>query len=327
MDCFILAVSVVLPLFLYMLVGALIKYFKIFTEDNFKAVNRMIFHVLIPLTLFFSVYKVDLKNTIQPKLYIYVWLSVVIVFGIIYGLFGKIRSNAPQTRSDDFSSAGLNKSDAATMIQGMFRSNFVLFGVSIASSLCDEEGVASISALAAIVVPTFNILAVILFQSIQGERVAAGKMICEIFKNPLVDAGILGIGAAFFELRLPQLLTEPLEKLGDAATPLALVALGGLLSARSISRHRYQLVLAALVKLALIPLVTVGTAILAGFRGNNLVAVLAVFAAPTAVASTPMAQAMGGNGRLAGEIVAVTSAGCIFTIFLWVFALSGLGFI
>lgn len=312
MECFILAVSVVLPLFIYMLVGVLIKRCKIFSEDNFKAVNNMIFRVLIPLTLFFSVYKVNLKNAIQPKLYLYVWLSVIVTFFIICGIFKGMKPD---------------KSNTATIIQGMYRSNFVLFGVSVASSLCDAEGVAAISALSALVVPTFNILAVILFESFRGEKVSVKKMLCGILKNPLVDAGILGILAGILELRLPELLTEPLEKLGDAATPLALVTLGGMLSVKSISEHRWYLLVSALGKLVFVPFLTVVLGILAGFRGNDLVAVLTVFAAPTAVASTPMAQSMGGNGKLAGEIVAVTSAGCILTIFLWVLVLSGAGYI
>ena len=105
------------------------------------------------------------------------------------------------------------------------------------------------------------------------------------------------------------------------------MVLGGLLSAKSISGHRYHLAVAALAKLVVIPFVTVCLGILAGFRGNDLVAVLAVFASPTAVASTPMALALGGDGKLAGEIVAVTSVGGILTMFLWVFVLAGVGYI
>lgn len=52
-----------------------------------------------------------------------------------------------------------------------------------------------------------------------------------------------------------------------------------------------------------------------GLRGDILVALLAVFASPTAVASTPMVQGMGGDGELAGEIVATTSVFCIVTLF------------
>lgn len=312
MEYFMLAVSVVLPLLIYMLVGTLIKYLRIFEEETFKAVNRMIFRIMIPLALFFSVYRADLKHAVQPGLYGYVWVSVVLVFIVLYTLFRKTNLDPPI---------------AATMVQGMYRSNFVLFGVTIAASLCDERGVASIAALTAIVVPTFNVLAVIMFETARGGRAPMGKLLAEIFKNPLVDAGLLGLLVGFLHIRLPELLIKPLETLGEAATPLALVVLGGMLSVKSISEHRYYLLTAALARLFFIPLITVASGILLGFRGNDLVAVLAVFASPTAVASTPMAQSMGGDGKLAGEIVAVTSAGCILTIFLWVFLLSGLGYL
>lgn len=312
MEYFMLAVSVVLPLLIYMLVGALIKYLRIFEEETFKAVNRMIFRIMIPLALFFSVYRADLERAVKPGLYAYVWISVVVVFALLYALCRKTKLAPPA---------------AATMVQGMYRSNFVLFGVTIAASLCDGEGTATIAALTAIVVPTFNILAVIMFENARGEKAPAGRLLIEIFKNPLVDAGLLGLLAGLFHIRLPELLIGPLETLGEAATPLALVVLGGMLSVRSISEHRYYLLAAALARLVFVPLVTVVTGILLGFRGNDLVAVLAAFASPTAVASTPMAQAMGGDGKLAGEIVAVTSVGCILTIFLWVFVLSGLGYL
>lgn len=312
MEYFMLAVSVVLPLFVYMLVGVLIKHLGILGEENLKAVNRMIFNIMIPLALFFSVYRADLKSAVKPGLYVYVWVSVIAVFGLVWVFLRRCRLDGAVT---------------ATMVQGMFRSNFVLFGVTIAASLCDERGVASIAALSAIVVPTFNILTVILFETARGGKVPVGKLLIGIFMNPLVGAGVLGIAVGLLEIRLPELVAEPLEKLGEAATPLALVVLGGLLSAKSISGHRYHLAVAALAKLVVIPFVTVCLGILAGFRGNDLVAVLAVFASPTAVASTPMAQAMGGDGKLAGEIVAVTSVGCILTMFLWVFVLAGVGYI
>lgn len=49
MEYFMLAVSVVLPLFVYMLVGVLVKHLGILEEENLKAVNRMIFNIMIPL--------------------------------------------------------------------------------------------------------------------------------------------------------------------------------------------------------------------------------------------------------------------------------------
>lgn len=310
MNSFFLAVSVVLPLLIYMMVGMLIRRLGILTEEHLKAMNKMIFRIMIPLALFFNVYRADIRSAVRLGLCLYVLCCVIIIFLLLWKFTGRWEKDAPT---------------AATMVQGMYRSNFVLFGSAIAVSLCGADGQAAIAALAAVVVPAFNILAVILFEMTKGVKIRIRKLILEIFKNPLVDAGILGILVSTAKIRFPELLITPLETIGGIATPLALVVLGGLLSAKSISAHKWHLLLVAAFRLIIIPLAAVSVGILLGFRNDALVAILAVFASPTAVASTPMAQAMGGNGILAGEIVAVTSAGCIMTIFLWVMALSGMG--
>ena len=153
------------------------------------------------------------------------------------------------------------------------------------------------------------------------------SIVLNILKYPLVDAGIIGCIFNLSGLRLPELLEEPLVSMAGIATPLALVTLGGLLSFGSIVSHRKYLTVAVLARLVFVPFVMLTAFALAGYRGDALVAVLAVFGSPTAVASAPMAQAMGGNGSLAGEIVAVTSVCCIVTIFLFVYVLSFTGLI
>ena len=50
-------------------------------------------------------------------------------------------------------------------------------------------------------------------------------------------------------------------------------------------------------------------------------------AVPTAVSSYVMAKEMEADGVLAGQIVAVSTAVSILTVFLWVFSLSSLGWI
>ena len=313
MNSLKLALSVVLPLLIYMLVGIFIRKTKILREDHLRALNRMIFKIMIPLALFFSIYRADFREAVDLPLFIACEAGVLITFFIVRTLI--------------FRRAGEGAPVAATMTQGIYRSNFVLFGVTIAGRLCDSEGVAVVAAMSALIVPTFNILAVILFESIKGEKVTTGKLVLEIFKNPLVDAGLLGVLVGSLGIRLPGLIIEPLSTLGDAATPVALVVLGGLLTAESVAAHRHCLIIATAGRLVLVPAAALALAVLAGFRGADLVAVLAVFGSPTAVASTPMAQAMGGDVELAGEIVAFTTIFSILSIFSWVTVLSATGLI
>lgn len=312
MDNFLLAVKVVLPLLIYMAVGFMTRRRGIFSAENFKALNRMTFRIFMPLTLFFNIYEAEMGETVRPGIFLFAVTVILLQFTVLWiGYTRSIKS----------------KPDCATMIQGTYRSNFVLFGNVITASLSGESGLALVAALAAVVVPVFNILAVILFEVKRENELKIGRMILNIFKNPLVDAGILGAVFKVFHLPFPTLLQQPLATLGDIATPLALTALGGMLSLGSIIQHRNYLLTAVFGKLIAVPVIALSAAIMMGYRGDALVAVLAIFASPTAVASTPMAQSMGGNGELAGEIVAATSVCCIITIFLFVLFLSGKNFI
>ena len=67
--------------------------------------------------------------------------------------------------------------------------------------------------------------------------------------------------------------------------------------------------------------------IMLGFRKETLVPVLLMFGAPTAVSSYTMAQQMGGDDGLTGEIVVFTTGVFILTIFFWIFVLKQFAFI
>lgn len=312
MYSLLLAVNVVVPLIVYMLVGVFIRKCNILSEEHFKKLNEMIFRILIPLALFFDVYDSEFRAVFQPRLYLFTVIMIVLIWAISFTAASKLVCN---------------KSDAATIAQGIFRSNYVLFGGTIAASLCGESGTAITAALAVIVVPLFNILAVILFETLHGGKIRIAHMILHIFQNPLVDAGILGAIFNLLNVQIPEILKMPLLTLGNIATPLALVTLGGLLSIKSMISHRRYLFAAVFCRLVLVPAIAVAISIAFGFRYEALVALFAVFASPTAVSSTPMAQSMGGNGDLAGEIVVISSIGSILTIFLFVAGMAELGFI
>ena len=63
-----------------------------------------------------------------------------------------------------------------------------------------------------------------------------------------------------------------------------------------------------------------------GFRDIELASVLIMFSAPTAVSSFTMAEQMGADSELAGQLVVFTTAISIVTIFLWVLLIKQLGY-
>ena len=68
-------------------------------------------------------------------------------------------------------------------------------------------------------------------------------------------------------------------------------------------------------------------ALLLGFRDAPLAVLLTVFGAPIAVSSFTMAQQMGGDDKLAGQLVVFSSIFSIGTMFLLIFLLKELAFL
>ena len=64
-----------------------------------------------------------------------------------------------------------------------------------------------------------------------------------------------------------------------------------------------------------------------GLRGLELFLLIAVYGTPVAAASYPMAQNMGGDGELAGQLVVISTVVSVVTLFFWIFFLRSIGII
>ena len=80
-------------------------------------------------------------------------------------------------------------------------------------------------------------------------------------------------------------------------------------------------------RLIFMPLIFMPIAVLLGFRNVELTAIMTMLATPPAVSSFTMAQQMGGDSELAGQLVVFSTIASIFTLFLWIFALKQLALI
>ena len=113
------------------------------------------------------------------------------------------------------------------MVQAMFRSNFVLFGLPVAISLCGEDRIGTTSLLLGIIIPIYNVLAVITLELFRGGRPSVKKILIGIMTNPLIIASVLGVGAYIWKIDLPYAIEKTVVDIGKVATPLSLMALGG----------------------------------------------------------------------------------------------------
>ena len=128
------------------------------------------------------------------------------------------------------------------------------------------------------------------------------------------------------KIRLPSVVESAVSSLGAVATPLQLFLLGAFIRFDGLRRYQKPLAVVTIIKLFLTPAVMLFLAYMLGFRGVEFVALIGVFASPTAVNSFTMVQQMDcGDAELAGDIVIATSAVSVVSFFIWIWMFKSLG--
>ncbi|MEG1830297.1 MAG: AEC family transporter [Raoultibacter sp.] len=312
MSSFSLAFSVVFPLFLMMALGYFLRKIGLFAPDFLQQLNRVCFQVFLPLILFSTVYKSDFSTEFNAGLLGFALACIVISFAALMGLVPVFEKD--NTRS-------------SVLVQGMFRSNYVLFGLPIASSLFGAANTGTTAILIAFVIPLFNVLAVVALEVFRNDTINPKSIAQSIATNPLILGALAALFFVVSGLRLPGVVETSIDSIAGIATPLALIALGGSFSFTQLHGNGRALACAVSGKLVLVPLVGIAAALAFGYRGIELGALMALFASPTAVSSFTMAQQMEADDELAAQIVVTTSLFSVGTIFLWISALETLGFL
>ena len=311
MESLHIALEIVLPLFLLLAVGYCIKLTGIMNETSVRQTNNMIFKVFLPLLVFFNIYKTDLTSSFDMSLLLFAVVGVLLQFIISLCLVILLEHDNARR---------------GVMLQGMFRSNFVLFGIPISTALFGDSAAGLASILIAVIIPLYNMLAVVSLESFNGKKPSLWKILVGILTNPLIIASAVGILFVVFHIPLPTVLYKTVSDLSIIATPLAFVILGASFSFGETGRCVRDLCITLGAKLVTYPLLFIALAILMGFRDAHLAVLLTVFGSPIAVSSITMAQQMGGDDKLAGQLVVFSSLLSVFTMFLFIFGLKELAF-
>lgn len=310
MNSLYLGFSVVFPLFLMMALGYLLRRLGWVNEDVLEPMNKISFQVFLPVLLFVNVYNSDFTQDFQPKLLLFAVSCVVVCFALFMLVIPLIEKQ-PERRG--------------VLVQGIFRSNYILFGLPVTASLFGADKVGVTAILVAFIVPLFNLLSVVALEVFRAGRIDVIKILKGIVTNPLILGSVTAFLFLLTGIRLPAVLMKTLTDISAIATPLALIILGGGFSFSRLKGRWRGIFIGVLGRLIVVPILFLPIAVAMGYRGIELGSILTMLSSPTAVSSFTMAQQMGGDGELAGQIVVIGSITSIFTIFMWVSALSSMG--
>lgn len=311
MESFVMAVEVVLPMAMMVGVGVLFRLFSLADGPTMKKVDNMIFKVFMPMVSFYNIYKTDFQAFSDWGYILYGVAVLIFLLLVAMFLVPKWVHPAPT---------------AASYGQTLFRSNYLIFGTAVAESIYGFGNFGMVSLLGSIAIPLFNAEAAILLERARNGSASGKKLLLAVVKNPTVIATILGLSVNFTGIVLPEMVLDVVQDLAGLTTPLSFLSIGVTLSLGAVTKKKY-LISATVLRLIVLPVVFLAIAVVLGFRGQELCALMILFGAPVAVSSYPMAVAMDADGEFAAQMVAYTTVFCLPTIFVFTLVLNALGWL
>jgi predicted permease len=306
--------NIVAPVFLMILLGYLLNRIGVINENFVEITSKFVFNVSLPAFIFMKISALDLTTALDIEQIIFIYTGTLLVYFTIWVI------------SSLFIKDGR---DLSVFVQGAYRSNYAIVGLAIISNLFGDEGLGKASLILAFLLPFYNVLAVVIL-TVPMRKIRKLNLLSTVYEvmlNPLIIAVIISLPFSYFKLELPSMLFTTGNFLSDVALPLALIGIGGSLNIESIKRASTLAFSSSILKLIVVPIVLTFFAYLFGFRAMDLGIMFVLFACPTAIVSFIMAEAMGCNSKLAGNIVVISTIGSVITISAAIIILKSVGLI
>ena len=296
--------EVMMPMILLLSAGILLRRIGWIKPETAANLNRLIFRFLLPIMVFNNMRGIDVSSFPDPAFLLFLFISILGVFlvtALIVPVFVKDRRKK------------------GVMIQGIFRTNFAVLGVTLLQSMFGAEGILYYSLALPVVIPMNNILAVLALSDCGENKTDKKKIFTNVLTNPLIIGCVLGALFLLLKIPVPYVIDTALNNLAGITGTLSLLVLGASLRWGSVHKNRSYILWTLLAKILWAAMIMV-VAVLAGFTGKQLGVIIVLFGSPCAVSSFPMADAMGGDGELAAGQVAFSTVFCMPVLFVMIWA-------
>lgn len=286
-----------LPDFLLILGGFVLCRYTAFDRPTWEVVERLVYHLLFPALLFASI----VKSPLRPHDAASMALGGIAVCGLGMVLAAWLRRWP-----------GVDPLLQASGAQVAFRFNSYI-ALALADRLLGAPGVALIAILIALCVPLCNAGAVWSLARHGGHNTWL-----EMARNPLIISTVAGLIVRTADIPLPHWTLETISRIGQAALPLGLLAVGAGLKMAGLTAAPKLATALLTIRHLLLPLAAVALASALQLPREQEAILVAFGALPTASSAYVLAVRMGGNGPFVAGLITVSTLLGMATVPLWI---------
>ena len=291
-----------IPVFLLLLTGILARRWGLLDDSSANGLNRLVANLALPAMLIAKVGTSPLAESLSWRL-MAVTCGLATVVGGLALLLTRSWRLAPAQRG--------------VLAQAALRGNVAYVSFPIVLAAYGDGGLRLAAVTSAALIPTMNLVSVLILEMHRGEHQSLARLTRRVLINPLVLATLIGLGGAALHWQPWKWLADSLRILGEFALPGALLALGAQLKRRSARGLWRPTSVAVLLKMAVLPVLGLWVLRFVGASPLETAVGVLIMAAPTAVASYPVAADLGGDTDLAGTCILVSTIVAFPAYFLW----------
>ena len=292
-----------LPDFILIMLGLVLCKYTALQRPVWDAVERLVYWLLFPTLLFSSI----VRSPLQPG-----DAAPLVTGGLLVCVAGIALATA--LRAWPGVDARLHASGA----QVAFRFNSYI-ALALAERLAGTPGVAWVALLIALCVPLCNVGAVWSLA-----RHGGHSLWKELVSNPLILGTLAGLLVKLSGVGLPWWFQESTHRIGQAALPLGLLAVGAGLRLTGLAAAPALATAFLAIRHLVLPALAVPLGSWLGLSLPEHTLLVAFAALPTASSGYVLVVRMGGNGPFVAGLITVSTLLGMASVPLWVAALGHL---
>ena len=286
-----LVVAALLPVFLLIVLGFLLKRSLLRLETQWHGLERLTYYVLFPVLLVQTLVKADLATVPVAGVGGALLLSALLMSLLCLGLrplLARCAVDGPAFTS---------------IFQGATRWQTYV-ALSVCGNLYGDTGLALASVAMVAIIPLVNVFSVaVLAHYASSERQSVRAVAMTVVRNPLIWACAIGLVLNVLHLPLPRIWHEVADALGRSSLAIGLLVTGAGLQLAGMFRPSLAASVAVFLKLILMPVLAIALAVWFGVAGSSLAIVAACAAVPTSASAYVLARQMGGDAPLLAQII------------------------
>jgi malonate transporter and related proteins len=261
--------TALLPVVILIAIGFIAGRAGLMPASSVKDLSKLVFTIFLPPMLFRTMVNVQPENLQGKPL-----LAYVIGMALMYAVM--------------FFAAGRNRRAAVLGLAASY-SNTVMIGIALIQFAYGEQGVAVLLALVAVHSLIMLSLATVVLELVTLREKEGGSghplrimatSIWNTLKQPMIFPIIAGLLYAQTGWGIPSVIDKPLQLLGNAFSPLAVILVGITLAATRVGEHLRIALGLSLLKNVAHPLVVAGVGLALGLQGLPLAVMIVTASLP-----------------------------------------------